>query len=190
MYHKYGDFKDMINSVEGLLLDGEEEFLFGWAAQMPEDGVIVEIGSYLGRSSACLGLPCLGTKRKVYCIDPWGTESWFTSWKDSISRLGLSDNVIPLRGYAGDILQNWKSLTGGVEIDMLFEDASHCLPGLLNNLILSFPWIKDHGVIAVHDITHPNYPDAKSVWEIFKTLLIDQHYFGSIALGRKIGGIK
>ena len=93
MMHNYADFKDRVESVDGLLCPGEEQFLYHWAAQMPEDGVIVEIGSYLGRSSSCLGFACLGTKRKVYCIDPWGTESWFTTWKDNINRLGIDNSV-------------------------------------------------------------------------------------------------
>lgn len=185
MYHKYADFKDKIYSIDGLLLDGEEEFLFGWAAQMPEDGVIVEIGSYLGRSSSVLGCACIGTKRKVYCIDPWGTESWFTTWKENINRLGLSDIVTPLRGYAGDVLRDWKNLTGGVEIDMVFNDSSHCLPSVLSEFVMIYPWVKDKGVVAFHDFTHPNYPDVASTWGLVQTLLVDKHYFGSIALGRK-----
>ena len=186
MIPHYSDFKDAIESVEGLLLAGEEEFLFNWAAQMPEDGVIVEIGSYLGRSSVCLGLPCIGTKRKVFCIDPWGTESWFTAWKDNTARLGLSEIVTPLRGYAGDVLRDWVRLTGGLKVDMVFNDSSHCLPSVLSEFIMIYPYVKEKGVMAFHDYTQPSYPDVAKTWELVKCLLSDQHYLGSIALGKKM----
>jgi predicted O-methyltransferase YrrM len=190
MIPHYSDFKDRIESVEGLLLPGEDEFLFNMSAQMPEDGIIVEMGSYLGKSSVSLGFPCLGTNRKVYCIDVWGTESWLTSWKGTIDKFGLSNHVIPLKGYAVDVLLDWVKLTGGVKIDMLFNDTSHCLPSILSEFISAYPWVKNNGMIAFHDFTHPSYPDVAKVWEVAKTLLLDHKFMGSIAIGRKtpVGG--
>lgn len=186
MVPHYADFKDRISSVEGLLFPGEDEFLFNMSAQMPEDGVIVEMGSYLGKSSVSLGFPCLGTKRKVYCIDLWGTESWFTSWKETINKFGLSENVIPLRGYAGDILRDWEKLTGGIKINMVFNDTSHCLPSVLNEFVLVYPWVKNEGVMAFHDYTHASYPDVAKTWEVVKTMLLNHKSMGSIVLGRKV----
>lgn len=190
MIPHYADFKDRIESVEGLLLSGEDEFLFNMSAQMPEDGVIVEMGSYLGKSSVSLGFPCLGTKRKLYCIDLWGTESWFTSWKETINKFGLSDHVIPLRGFAGDVLRDWEKLTGGVKIDFLFNDTSHCLPSILNEFVLAYPLVKNNGMIVMHDFTQISYPDVAKTWEVIKTMLVDHKYMGSIALGRKMGDLK
>ena len=186
MIPHYSDFKERIESVEGLLFPGEEEFLFNMSAQMPEDGVIVEMGSYLGRSSVSLGFPCLGTRRKLYCIDLWGTESWFTSWKKTINDFGLSDHVIPLRGFAGDVLRGWEILTGGAKIDFLFNDTSHCLPGILNEFVLAYPFIKEEGMIAFHDFTHNSYPDVAKTWEVVKTMLLNHKFMGSIAMGRKV----
>lgn len=182
----YEEFREKISSVEGLLTAGEEQFLFYMSAQMPVDGVIVEMGSFLGKSSVSLGFPCLGTKRKVYCIDYWPNESWFNSWKETINKFGLSEYVIPLKGFAGDVLRDWKNLTGGAMIDMVFNDTSHCLPSILNEFVLVYPYVLNHGVIAFHDFMHPAYPDVARVWDIAKTMLVDHVYLDSIALGKKI----
>src|SRR4051812_35292618 len=60
----------LIDSVEGLLVSPLQEFwLFKTARSLPRQAVIVEIGSFKGRSTVTLALACRGTGRRVYAID-------------------------------------------------------------------------------------------------------------------------
>jgi predicted O-methyltransferase YrrM len=64
------DILDKIMSVEGDITAQEAQLLYT-AAQTVKDGCIVEVGSYLGRSTAALAL---GTRAgfyvPVYAVDP------------------------------------------------------------------------------------------------------------------------
>ena len=63
--------RNIFNKVEGLLLEEKEgEFLYNMAKDCRvEKGVIVEIGSFKGRSTICLGKGSrAGSKVRIYAI--------------------------------------------------------------------------------------------------------------------------
>lgn len=70
-YESCEQIAHIVDEIEGLLVIGQERFLFDMVRGLPEDAVIVEIGSYLGKSTVCMGLACKGTGRRIYAIDTW-----------------------------------------------------------------------------------------------------------------------
>jgi len=65
------EIKKFVEKVDGWLLDIEGELLYDLAKNCKGNGVIVEIGSWTGKSTIWLGKGSkAGNKVKVYAIDP------------------------------------------------------------------------------------------------------------------------
>jgi predicted O-methyltransferase YrrM len=166
MPYKFVDVQGKISSINGLITMNEAECLFTLASKMPENGVGLEIGSHTGMSSVSLGLACVGTKRKIYCVDPWGFEPSFLAWQENIKSLDLYRHVTPIAEWSGNLLSNW-----GTKLDLAFIDGNHELIDTMKDFMLVFPFVKVGGIIAFHDVGHPSYPDTMKTWEIAKVFL-------------------
>lgn len=189
----YQSISHFVEQVEGFMIPGQEEFLFNKVKSLPDDAVIVEIGSFKGRSTVAMGYACWGTNRKIYCIDTWdGNEEDFFErgfweiWWDSIKANNLEKYVTPLRGFSHNILNNWQNLTNNQAIDFIFIDGSHQYIDVLKDFVLSFPFVKQGGWMAFHDVID-TWPGPEKVWhEIAKLYLINHQYSSTLACGQKI----
>ncbi|MEH2253605.1 class I SAM-dependent methyltransferase [Nostoc sp.] len=188
----YQNIHDAVESIEGFMVPGQEEYLFNKVKSLPEDAVIVEIGSFKGRSTVAMAYACTGTKRKIYCIDTWdGNEAdfserqFFEIWQQNVQLNGLEQYVIPLRGYSHNVLNKWYELTGDKAIDFIFIDGSHQYLDVLKDFELSFSLVRNDGWIAFHDVVH-TWPGPERVWHnIAKLRLVNHEYSSTLACGQK-----
>jgi glycosyltransferase involved in cell wall biosynthesis/predicted O-methyltransferase YrrM len=188
----YQTIHSAVEAIEGFMIAGQEEYLFNKVKSLPDDAVIVEIGSYKGRSTVAMGYACLGTQRRIYCVDTWdGNDSdfadrnFFYIWKQNVQNNDIEQYVVPLRGYSREILSRWNELTNGRLIDFIFIDGSHQYLDVLKDFELSFPLVKDGGWIAFHDVIH-TWPGPERVWHnIAKDYLVNHEYSSSLACGQK-----
>lgn len=179
----YASIKADVEAVEGFLVPGQEEFLFNKVKSLPDDAIIVEIGSHKGRSTVSMGYACKGTKRKIYCIDPW--PNTFNEFISNINKNKLENIVIPFQGLSQEILTNWHGLAGEKEIDFIFIDGSHEYLDVLHDFELAYPLVKDNGWLAFHDVI-ATWPGSERVWnENVKPILINHEYSTSLACGQK-----
>jgi predicted O-methyltransferase YrrM len=128
-----------ITHVEGVLL-------YNLARQAPKGGVIVEIGSYLGKSTVFLAQGSKdGSQLPVYAIDPhvFGTKNQFMK---NLENTGMAEIVIPLCVESVVAAPSIKS-----NIALLFIDGLHSLTGCMADVGLYFPKVLNGGVIAMHD---------------------------------------
>jgi glycosyltransferase involved in cell wall biosynthesis/predicted O-methyltransferase YrrM len=189
---RYQDIKNAVEAVTGFMIPGQEEYLFNKVQSLPDDAVIVEIGSFKGRSTVAMGYACIGTNRKIYSIDTWdGNDSdfserqFFEIWQQNVQNNNLGQYVTPLRGYSHDLLNRWQELADGQAIDFIFIDGSHQYEDVLKDFELSFPLVKDDGWIAFHDVIN-TWPGPDRVWhDIAKFSLINHQYSSSLACGQK-----
>jgi len=187
-----------IDAIPGWLSPGQERCLYDLAAGLPNDGRILEIGCYLGRSSAAIASACRGTSKHIFCMDTFcGNDSDFVNGENSISwegddffgvydanlrKAGLRSFVTPLRGMSHDLVACWCE-----PLDMLFIDAGHEYEDVLRDVELYFPFVKQGGIVALHDVT-PGWPGVYRVWnEHAKPLLVEHGARGSLAYGTKRG---
>ncbi|AFY56299.1 glycosyltransferase [Rivularia sp. PCC 7116] len=188
----YATIQPAVEAVEGYMLPGQEKYLFEKVKSLSEDAVIVEIGSFKGRSTVAMGYACIGTKRKIYCIDTWdGNDSdfserqFFDIWQQNIQQNGLEEYVVPLRSYSHEALKQWNELTESKKIDFIFIDGSHQFLDVLKDFELSFPLVKDDGWIAFHDVIH-TWPGCERVWhDIAKPSLVNHEYSSTLACAQK-----
>ncbi|MEZ2240849.1 class I SAM-dependent methyltransferase [Microcoleus sp.] len=188
----YTTIQSAVEAIQGFMVPGQEEYLFNKVKSLPNDAVIVEIGSYKGRSTVAMSYACIGTNRKIYCIDTWDgndtdflDRNFFDIWQENIEKNGLSQYVVPLRGYSHQILSQWEELTGDKAIDFIFIDGSHQFLDVLKDYEQSLPLVKDGGWIAFHDVV-PTWPGSERVWHnIAKHRLLNHEYSSTLACGQK-----
>lgn len=159
------------------ILPGQLECLFSAAQKVPDCGVIVEIGSFLGASTIALALACLGTNKTVISIDTfkgnnsdfqngkngvsWHGKSYFELFKHNLRRYGVEQCVFPIIDTSENVAQNWD-----YDIDLLFLDGSHSSLGAKNDLFGFYPFLKDGGILQIHDVL----PDRQHLIDIWGTL--------------------
>lgn len=111
------------------------------------DGVIVECGSYKGKSTVAMAS---STKEFIYAIDP---HTWNNSLGDFKKQTAGYDNILPVVHDAA----TWNGLNGK-KIKLLFIDTDHTynLTKAIYNKYL--PQMVDGGIILFHDC-EPNIPE-------------------------------
>ena len=176
-----------VSSVEGWLLEEEARWLFDTARKLPPGSVIVEIGSFKGRSTCCLAVGC-GRRGRVFAVDTFDggpnlpKANSLPAFTDNIEECGASSSVEPLVGMSGEIAKGWAS-----PIDMLFIDGSHNYEDVLSDFEGFFQHVVPGGIVALHDVTNVDWPGVSRVWTERRHLLSGIGYVGSIGYGCKVG---
>lgn len=164
------EVRRLMASMEGWLSDLEAVFLYNQAREA-SGGVILEIGSYKGKSTICLAKGSRGGRRvPVYAIDPhkdtttqqiWlGGRSSFDDFTSNMARAGVSDLVMPLVQKSEEAGRKWNT-----PIALLWIDGDHSYTGAKTDFELFSPWVIEGGVIAFHDATQGEV--ARIVCEAF-----------------------
>ncbi len=156
--------------VEGYLSEDAGRLLFDFAKQVPEDGLIVELGSYKGKSTICLAQ----AGRRVWAVDHFQGEHlrdlddqanahsdhytgrYWDAFLDNIQRYGVADQVRVIEQDTADgppkTLVFADASAGGVPlVDLLFVDAAHDYTSVAADLAAWEPFMKPEGVIAFDD---------------------------------------
>jgi MMP 1-O-methyltransferase len=144
----FAPVKELIKDVPGWLSDEEGEALYELARACTGRGAIVEIGSWKGKSTICLGLGSrAGSGVRIFAVDPHA-DYRHGEFKDNIDRAGLADLVTPVKGLSQDVV-------GGFDepIELLFVDGSHEEDDVRDDFEQWVPKVVDGGVVAFHDTT-------------------------------------
>ena len=186
-----------IDAVKGFLIKGQERWLYNKVLSLPDDAVVVEIGSFLGRSTTAMAFACQGSKKTIYAIDTFkGNSSDFIKGENNISWEGddyletfcqnlrannLLDHVTPLQGLSREIGKNWDK-----PIDFLFIDGSHVYEDVICDFELFGPWVKSGSFVALHDV-QPQWEGPYKAWhDVVCGSLFNTGHFFSIAYGRSL----
>jgi predicted O-methyltransferase YrrM len=135
------------------------------------DGLLVEIGSYCGKSTVYLGHAARATGGHVVTVDHHrGSEEHQEGWEyhdtsllDADGRLdtlpelrrtlattGLEDVVTAVVGRSADVARWWRT-----PIDVLFIDGGHTDAAAQADLRGWAPWVRPRGALLIHDV----FPD-------------------------------
>jgi predicted O-methyltransferase YrrM len=178
--------RPLIVSIEGWLWPDQEKWLFETAYSLPDNATIVEIGSFKGRSTSCLGLGCRGTQKRVFAIDTFGDGGYFGhrdflgEFSNNMERCGLSQCVQPVVGISSVVAKTWNR-----PIHMLFIDGSHEYEDVLADFEGFFPHVVAGGIVAFHDVSD-DWPGPLRLWhDTVKHRLSETGLVDSLAYGRK-----
>lgn len=155
----------------------EPEELSWLAFEAARHSVVIEVGSYLGRSSRALGDNCAGT---VYCVDHWNGPKEFEPQDQpfpppllyemflaNTKSLRDSGRLIPIRGESLEVANGWS----GPLADMVFIDASHDLQSVSDDIKAWSKVLKHGGLLCGHDAHWPGVSEARMI-------LLPQHMTG------------
>jgi len=162
-----------LEQLKGFLAADEAEALYRAALEASVLGPVLEIGSYCGKSTICLGMACQQNSSTVFALDHHrGSEEHqqgeffhdpdlydqgaaqvdtFREFRTNISAAGLNDCVIPIVASSEQAARYWNTPLG-----MVFIDGGHSLDAALCDYRCWSGHLLRGGVLAIHDI----FPDA------------------------------
>lgn len=177
-----------IDTIPGHLVSPfQEHWLYSTAKKLPINANIVEIGSYMGRSTVSLAYACRGANRHIYAIDTFdGNDSdfsdrcFFDEFLENITKRGLAETVTPIQCLSSEAAKNWSR-----PIHLLFIDGSHEYDDVLQDYNNFFPHIVEGGIVALHDVVY-TWEGPLRAWEtVVKHNLREVGYCRTLAYGKK-----
>jgi predicted O-methyltransferase YrrM len=165
------EVKELVKDIDpgASILDMEGKLLYKLAEECKE-GVVVEIGSWKGRSTIWLAK---GARTKVYAIDPHqGTqtheyeacENTSNEFMRNIARAGVSGVVVSIAATSEEVVKDWDKPVG-----LIFIDGDHSYEAVKFDFDNWVPHLVDGGVIALHDTIAYEGPRKVVIDNIFKS---------------------
>lgn len=147
--------------IEGWLFEEEGSKL----QQLALDKTVLEIGSYLGRSTIAMA----ATAKKVVAVDshqnlpsnlslkpvpilPNGCQDTLDVFLENVKEF---DNIVPMIGRSEDIIPMLSR-----DYDMVFIDGSHDKESVITDTMNSINVLKQGGILAWHDVHQSGVQDA------------------------------
>ena len=146
--------------TKGYLHPVEARFLTWLAGRVPVGGIVLEVGSFYGRSSGFLahGLPNGST---LVCVDTWNNDAMPYDRKSDIMAVFLENmkrfegRYQVRRGRSVEVASTWKDPIAG-----LFIDGDHSYEGYACDLSAWLPHVRPGGWVALHDSGVPAVAQA------------------------------
>lgn len=186
-------------NIEGWLTPNEANGLFEISSMLPHEAVVLEIGSWKGKSTCCIAQ---GLKKgTINCIDPFnaageegsreiyektkGNKSLLIQFKENLASLPSTVKIKPLQGYSNEFVGQIHN------IDFLFIDGDHSIEGCRFDFDNFANEIKSGGFLAFHDYD-PSRCELGPTWVIDNLVKknVDFDFYGqfdSLWVAKKTG---
>lgn len=184
---------NITNQVDGWLTDNEGRLLYNLASSCTGRGVIVEIGSWKGKSTIWLANGSKkGSNIKVFAIDPHEgivTEekvfsSSYEDFRNFISIAKVDDIVNPIVKTSEDAVKTFTE-----QVELIFIDGLHEYDYVKLDFELWFPKLLEGGIMAFHDAFSPGVNKVIKEKVFKSSSFIEIKFVDSILYARKVGKI-
>ena len=134
--------------------ESELQQIVRWAALVPHNGIIVEVGSFKGRSTIAWSTSC-DPSVTVYSMDFFNdyAEPYYAAFLENTKDI---TNIRPISCIVPYTMPNWTDQM----IDVFFLDGMHKNPADIDGIKYFLPWIKKGGMICGHDYMVEEWPDV------------------------------
>lgn len=159
-------------TIPGWMTEDELKSIETISKHVPENGSVLEIGSFYGRSSYAWS-KSIPQSAKLICVDYW------TGWVVDFVGVSCMHGTIPkgpikielkrfleytkdcknITPIVGDSRKVMPTLTD--KFDVIFLDGEHKNPILSEDIELSLPLLKHDGILCGHDYSN-SWPDVIS----------------------------
>ncbi|WP_445256705.1 class I SAM-dependent methyltransferase [Nocardioides aurantiacus] len=142
---------EIADRIPGWLTEAQARLLWETAEEVPEGGLLLEIGSHQGRSTVVLGALARDRGARVVAVDPFvdgrlfGGRPTREKFERHLAGAGLTPTVELLADYSTRARPSWTR-----QLDHLYIDGKHDYWTLSDDL----RWtrhLRDHGPVLVHD---------------------------------------
>ncbi|MEV5647676.1 class I SAM-dependent methyltransferase [Nocardia sp. NPDC052254] len=191
---------ELAEQAIGFMPVDEGRALYKAVKRYAGDGIVVEIGTYCGKSAIYLGAAARETGATVYTIDHHGGSEehqpgWeyhdtslvdpetgrfdtVTTFRRTMVRAELTDTVIGVVGSSVTVARHWCS-----PIRLLFIDGGHTEEAAQRDYDGWAHWVAAGGVLAIHDV-FPNPEDGgQAPFHIYRKALDSGNFREVAAVG-------
>ncbi|MCB1699510.1 MAG: class I SAM-dependent methyltransferase [Pseudomonadales bacterium] len=174
--------------IKGFLAPDEAAALYEQALQACAHGPVLEIGSYCGKSTICLGLACQRAGSTLFALDHHrGSEEHqkgemfhdadlydpreavmdsFGEFRRNIRAAGLEDVVVPIVAGSAVAARHWNTPLG-----MVFIDGGHSLEAALTDYRCWAVHVVRGGVLAIHDLFADAHLGGQAPYAVYRMAL-------------------
>ena len=185
-------------NIEGWLTPIEANGLHEISSMLPKESVVLEIGSWKGKSTWCIAQ---GLKKgTINCIDPFnaagedgskeiyektkGHNSLLEQFQNNMKGISEKINITTHKGYSSDFVNAIPN------INFLFIDGDHSIEGCRFDYENFENEVKVGGFLAFHDY-YPDRSELGSTWVIQNLVKQNKNYihyndFDSLSVFKKI----
>ncbi|MFI7589745.1 class I SAM-dependent methyltransferase [Spongisporangium articulatum] len=179
---------EIVHGVKGFLPVDEGLALHAATlAHLPTGGIVVEIGSYCGKSTVYLGHAASVAGGTVVTVDHHrGSEEHQLGWeyhdasladaggridtlpvlRDTLARAGLEEVVVPMVGRSAVVARLW-----GRPVDVLFVDGGHTDEAAQADYDGWSRWVRPGGVLLIHDVFPDPADGGQAPYRIYRRAL-------------------
>ena len=158
--------------LPGMLTLAEIDCLFQLGQFDQRSGVIVEIGSWKGKSTVALAR---GARKvdgaKIYAIDPHKIlpeegyyEDTEAEFRKTLLQAGVDDCVVPMIMTSEEAARGWNQ-----PVRLLWIDGDHRYPAAKLDFTLWEPHLVEGGILAMHDTIRKRGPKRVLWEEVFRS---------------------
>ena len=179
---KLGHYRRLARQIDGWLTRNEEAILFRLAGAVPSCQCIVELGSWLGRSTVLLGGgSSAGRGAPLFAVDYFAAagaqkeflearggeiaRDYLPAFESNMRKAGLSNHIHAIRSGTAEAGQDWK----GPRVGLLFIDADHNYPAVKRDWNAWLPHLVPGARVAFHDYQNPAFEVTRFVDELLLT---------------------
>lgn len=172
-----------LRGIEGLISEEVGLRLAALASAVPSTQVIVEIGSYKGKSTCYLGAGArAGQGAHVYAVDPWtlpgntpgrfkfDSQSVMSDFARNIDAMKLNDLVTPFHSFSLVAARTWANSGYGTRIGLLYIDGSHTAADVLTDWMSWSPFLARGASVAFDDYDTARNPGVKRVVDTLRAI--------------------
>jgi MMP 1-O-methyltransferase len=156
-----------LDSLPGCLSLEQGSILHSLCAFRPQGGAVVEIGSFMGKSTAWLASAVEpAAPLKVTAIDPHTgherpevrtQQDSYAAFIENLRRLELLERVTPIREASQQVARRWNE-----RIALLWVDGSHSYEDVLGDLRGFARHVLPGGHVALHDTRGRHFPGVRA----------------------------
>lgn len=178
----------LAEQITGFMPPEEGRALYEAARTYAGDGVILEIGTYCGKSAIYLGAAARETGATVFTVDHhsgseehqpgWeyhdtalvdpetGVFDTVTSFRRTMVRAGLTDTVVGIIGSSTAAAKVWRA-----PLRMLFIDGGHTEEAAQRDFDNWAHWVAGGGLLAIHDVFPDPADGGQAPYNIYRRAL-------------------
>lgn len=176
------------DTIKGFLAEDEAEALYRHAKAVAQNGPVLEIGSYCGKSTIYLGIACKEQNSQAFALDHHrGSEEHqvgemfhdpslfdadagqfdsFREFRNNVRRAGLQDTVVPVVSDSVTASRFWHT-----PLSMVFIDGGHSLDAALCDYRCWASHVQSGGLLAIHDLFPKPEEGGAAPWAIWQLAL-------------------
>jgi predicted O-methyltransferase YrrM len=179
---------NLLRRTKGFLAEEEGDHLYRVALDAARLGPCVEIGSYCGKSTVCLGTACREVGQVLFAVDHHqgseeqqpgqeyfdpelfdpvaGRIDTFRFFHTTILRAGLDDTVVPVACRSDLAARAWAT-----PLALVFIDGGHAYDTVLTDYRSWSPHVMPGGVLIFHDIFPDPMQGGQAPYEVCRLAL-------------------